>query len=263
MMENEVSYKPLIQDFTWSYSRIEAFKSCRWKFFLRYIRGWREEDMFYASYGSFMHKLIERYYREELTKDEMLTEFLSGYKDAVKGARPANVSSSSYIEKGLEYLQGFEPFPYKMLDVEKRIDFSVGNIPFTGIVDYIGSKDGELYIVDNKSRDLKPRSGRKKPTVKDKELDSMLRQLYIYAVGVEQVYGKLPKALCFNCFKNRQFIVEPFDKEKYEEAQQWVIDAVCEIEENMDWNSEYDYFQCNYLCGLHNKCEIYLDEMGW
>lgn len=264
MTEEIISYKPLIQDFVWSYSRIEAFKSCKWKFFLRYIREWNEEEMFYSSYGSFMHKIIEGFYNGELTKDEMLTEFLLRYSDEVKGTRPANIKSSSYIEKGVEYLKGFQPFPFNMVAVEKKIDFNIDGIPFTGIIDYLGEKDGDFYIVDNKSRDLKPRSKRAKPTIKDKELDEMLRQLYIYAVAVEQEYGKLPKALCFNCFKNRQFIIEPFDPKRYEEAKLWVTESVKEIEENLIWDDEdYDYFKCNYLCGLHNKCEIYLDEREW
>ena len=37
----------------------------------------------------------------------------------------------------------------------------------------MGEEDGYLVIVDNKSRDLKQRSKREKPTLKDKELDSM------------------------------------------------------------------------------------------
>jgi hypothetical protein len=91
----------------------------------------------------------------------------------------------------------------------------------------------------------------------------MLTQLYLYSIAVEQKYGKLPKALCFNCFKNQQFIVEPFDKKRYEEAKNWAVNAVHEIEENMVWDDkDFEYFQCNFLCGLHDKCEIYLDEWG-
>lgn len=259
-MVNDVIYKPLIQDFTWSYSRIDAFFSCKWKFFLRYIRGLQEDDTFFASYGSFMHRIIERFYSGNITKDEMVTEFVTRYRTYVKGHVPANVSGSSYIQKGIDYLRGFEPFPFNMVAVEKRFDFHIDGIPFTGIIDYLGEKDSELYIVDNKSRDLKPRSGRKVPTVKDKELDEMLTQLYLYSVAVEQEYGKLPAALCFNCFKNGQFIIEPFDMQKYEAAKQWAVDSVHIIEDNMEWDTDdADYFKCNYLCGLHDKCDIYLE----
>lgn len=264
-MDQEVSYKPVIQDFVWSYSRITSFLNCRWKFFMRYIRGWPETDQFYASYGSYIHKIIERFYRGELTKDEMPAEFLSGYKENVVGSRPPNASSASAIEKGLRYLNNFEPFPYKMIDVEKEVWFDIDGIPFHGCIDYIGEdEDGQLVIVDNKSRDLKPRSNRKKPTVKDRELDEMLKQLYIYAVAVKQIYGKYPAYLCFNCFKNGQFIVEPFDADKCEEAKEWAVNTIRMIEDNMEWDiDEYEYFKCNYLCGLNDRCEIFEEEKGW
>lgn len=260
---SDVSYKPIIEKFTWSFSRIQAYKSCKWKFFLRYIRGWRETKSFFSSYGSFMHELIERFYKGEIDQEEAVMEFLTRYKTEVRGQKPSNVSGLSYIEKALEYLKNLRPSPYEVIAVEKQFFFDIDGIPFTGIVDRIEDRDGKLYIIDNKSRDLKPRSGKKKPTVKDKELDEMLLQLYVYAIAVEKEFGKLPSALCFDCFKNGVFIEEPFDQDKFEEAKQWVIESVKEIEDNEDWDSsEFDYFQCNYLCGLHNKCEIYLEETG-
>lgn len=66
-------YKPLIDDMTWSYSRIEAFNDCPYRFFLRYIKRHKETDKFYASFGSFMHKLLEQYYKGELKQEDMVT----------------------------------------------------------------------------------------------------------------------------------------------------------------------------------------------
>lgn len=260
--DTDISYKPIIQDFVWSYSRISSFKSCKWQFYLKYIREWTERGQFFASYGSLMHSLIERYYTGELTQSEMVDEFLCNYQTQVSGDKPKNVSSASYVEKGLEYLRAFKPFPYEMLEVEKTIYFNVGDREFVGIVDYLGTdKDGNLYIVDNKSRDLKPRSNRKKPTKNDEILDEMLKQLYLYSIAIRQEYGKYPKALCFNCFKNRQFIVEPFDEEKLKEVRKWVLDTISEIEENEVWDDdEFDFYRCNYLCGFHDRCEIYNEE---
>ena len=67
----DVSYRPLIEDMTWSFSRIECFNDCPYRWFLRYIKKYPETPQFYSSYGSFMHKLIEQYYKGEITKDEM------------------------------------------------------------------------------------------------------------------------------------------------------------------------------------------------
>ena len=225
----EISYRPLIEGMKWSYSRLTSFEDCPYRWFLKYICKETEKPRFYSSYGTLMHKLIEQYYRGKLSKDEMLTQFLLNFSKKVQGERPSDTIVQKYITSGVDYLRNFKAFPFEMVDVEKRIDFDVHGIPFVGVIDYIGTKNGELYIIDNKSRDLKPRSKRKKPTVKDGELDEMLRQLYLYSAAVKQVYGMLPKALCFNCFKTGVFIEEPFDQEVYEGVIKWTVDLINEI----------------------------------
>lgn len=250
----EVSYLPLIEDMVWSYSRIESFNDCPYRFFLKYISKCKDADKFYASYGSFMHKLIENYYRGILSKDEMLTEFLTGFSKNVKGTRPQESTVQKYIRCGVEYLKGFQPFKYPMVEVEKRVEFEIEGLKFVGYIDYLGEENGEYYIIDNKSRDLKPRSNREKPTVKDKELDSMLRQLYIYSAAVKQEYGKFPKALCFNCFKSGVFIEEPFREEAYNEAISWVKRSVADIKSTDDFYPNREFFSCYYICGVSDDC---------
>lgn len=250
----EISYKPLIDEMTWSYSRLECFNDCPYRFFLKYIKDCKEKPQFYSSYGSFMHKLLEQYYRGELTKEEMQIKFLFNFSKEVQGIRPQDSTVKKYIEAGIEYLRGFKPFPFEMVDVEKEVHFNIGNYPFVGFIDYIGRKDGALYIVDNKSRDLKPRSGKAKPTVKDRELDEMLRQLYIYAAAVKQEYGEFPKSLCFNCFKSNTFIEEPFDEDRYNETIEWVEKSINDISECDDFYPCVEFFGCYYICGVSDDC---------
>lgn len=213
--------------------------------------------MFYSSYGSYMHRLIERYYRGDLSLDELPSAFLTGFQSNVLGDRPSPEIAASYVDKGLRYFKSFRPFDYKTVAVEKHLRFSVAGAGFRGIIDYIGEKDGELYIVDNKSRDLRPRSGRARPTQKDQELDEMLRQLYIYAAAVKSEYGRFPKALCFNCFKSGVFVSELFDIKAYEAAVAWAEALIGEIKDTTAFYPSVDYFACTYLCGLHDRCCYY------
>lgn len=253
----DISYRPLIEEMTWSYSRIKSFESCPYAWFMKYILEEEEQPMFYASYGKFIHKLIERYYRGELSKEEMPTAFLLGFSSEVEGERPPEETVRKYITLGKEYCQNFEPFPFETKGVEQELHFNIDGFNFVAFVDYIGERDGKLAIIDHKSRDLKPRSGRKKPTVKDQELDDMLRQLYLYAYGVEQVYGERPDILCFNCFKNSQFIEEPFNKTASEEALEWAKKNIGEIMEADSFHPYIDYYPCRYLCGFHDQCCFY------
>lgn len=253
-MMGEVNYLPLIEDMVWSYSRVSSFDDCPYRFYLKYISHCKEVDKFYATYGSFIHKLIERYYKEELTKDEMLEEFLTGFSENVRGVRPQESTVLKYIRMGADYLRGFKPFDFNMVAVEKKVKFEIDGIPFIGFIDYLGEKDGEYYIVDNKSRDMKPRSRRSKPTLKDKELDKMLRQLYLYSAAVKQEYGKFPKSLCFNCFRTGVFIEEPFQEEAYHEAIDWVKGVIDDIKSVEDFYPNREFFFCRYICGVSDDC---------
>lgn len=250
----EVSYRPLIEDMVWSYSRLEAFNDCPYRWFLKYIRHCKEADKFYASYGSFMHKLIEGFYKGTLTKEEMLNKFLTDFSKEVRGTRPQESTVKKYIQCGCEYLRGFKPFRFNMIDVEKRVEFDIDGIPFVGFIDYLGEEDGEYIIVDNKSRDLKPRSKRANPTVKDKELDSMLKQLYIYSAAVKNEYGKFPKLLCFNCFRTGIFIEEPFNEDAYNSAIEWAKKQVENIKDADDFYPNREFFSCYFICGVSDEC---------
>ncbi len=253
----EVNYAPLIGDMVWSYSRIKAFDDCPYRWYLKYIRRLKGKDMFFSDYGSFVHKLIELYYRGEKTPSQLCDMYLQEFKSRVKGHAPNKKVFENYFKSGLNYLKTLTPFPFNMIAVEKRVDFVMNGIPFVGYIDYLGEKDGEFYVVDNKSRTLKPRSTRIKPTRSDEELDEYLRQLYIYSAAVEQEYGKKPKCLCFNCFRGPVFITEPFQEQAYAASQKWLDESVARITAETDFRPDVEYFRCTHLCEMNGHCEYY------
>lgn len=250
----DISYRPLIEEMTWSYSRISSFEACPYAWFMKYILEEEERPTFYASYGKFIHSLIERCCRGDLTREELPTAFLLGFSSEVQGERPNSEIVRKYISLGTEYFRSFDGFPYAMKGVEEELFFDAGGLHFHAFLDFVGERDGKLIVLDHKSRDLKPRSNRKKPTVKDQELDDMLRQLYLYAYGVKQKYGEFPSLLCFNCFKNRQLIEEPFSETACAEALDWAKRTTEEIADEEDFRPYMDFFHCKYLCGFHDSC---------
>lgn len=247
----DMIYRPLIEGMRWSYTRVHSFAQCKYGWFLKYIHGSKKEDRFYASYGTFMHKLIELYNRRMFTANELQGIFLNRFSKDVKGDRPSDSVVSKYIHAGVEYFKDLKPYPFRIIAVEERIDFEIDDIRLVAVVDAIGlDEDGEYIIVDNKSRDLRPRSKRAKPTKNDTDLDEMLRQLYIYAEAVRYKYGKYPKKLCFNCFKSRTFVEEPFQKERLDEAVSWLKDQVEGIKSEEEFlpNPEYFFLQVSVRC---------------
>ena len=253
----DIILSPIIDDIVWSYSNLTCFEDCRYRWFMQYITKTEQEDRFYASFGSFIHKIIEAYYKKSITKEQMKLMFLKGFRTEVTGFRPSEKIVDSYIQKLLSYFENFEEFPYEMVAVEDRIYFNINGNSFVSIVDYIGrDTDGGLVIIDNKSRDLKQRSKRKKPTAYDLILDDMLKQLYLYSAAVKEKYGDFPKKLCFNCFKNGAFIEEKFNPDEYQKTIDWVESVIQEIK-NVTMNDFYPdmmFFKCMNICGFSSEC---------
>lgn len=247
-------YESIIDGMTWSYSRLEAFESCRYGWYLKYMRDVKDDPGFYTSYGSFFHALLEGYYKGELPKSEMKSRFLSGFSTCVTGKRPSADIVGKYIKDGVCYLESFTPIDLNIIAVEKEVSYGIGELSFTGFIDILGERDGRYYIVDHKSRNLKPRSNRPSPTLKDAELDKMLRQLYLYSAAVKEEYGEFPAELCFNCFRTGVYIKEMFCIQDFNKTVEWANKTVDKIKKERDFPPTVDYFYCKFLCGVRHEC---------
>ena len=249
-----ISYRPLLEDMVWSYSRIGCFHDCPYRFFLKYIDQSQETPLFYSSYGKFMHKILEQYYNGELKREDMKTKFLFDFKKEVLGDRPPRNTVAKYVSDGVRYLDAFRPFPCKTVAVEQKLPFEIGGVPFVCVIDYIGEDEDGLCVIDHKSREMKQRSGRSKPTKTDADLDTMLRQLYLYSAAVKERYGVFPKKLCFNAFRSGQLITENFSDAAYFDAVEWAKKSVNGIIEEDDFYPRVEFFSCLYLCGFRGEC---------
>ncbi|WP_303744060.1 PD-(D/E)XK nuclease family protein, partial [uncultured Duncaniella sp.] len=155
-------------------SRIKAFTDCPYRWYLKYIRhpGQHGKPMFFSDYGSFVHELIAAYYSGEKTAEQVHMEYLTGFNDHVLGRAPNSKVFANYFVSGSQYLKSIRPSENEVIAVEQKVETSVTGTPFVGYIDRIDrDKDGALLVIDNKSRTLKPRSGRTKPTKADEELD--------------------------------------------------------------------------------------------
>lgn len=230
----EVNYAPLIDDMVWSYSRIKAFEDCPYRWYLKYIKKFHGKDMFFSSYGTFMHKLIELYHKGEKTPRQIVDMYLQDFKTEVVGRAPNRKVFSSYFTGGLQYLKALQPFPYGMVGVEKKVDFVINGIPFVGYIDFLGEKDGDLYVVDNKSRILKPRSSRAKPTKADEELDAY----------IQTHFSIFPPSLCFDILKEIAFRFK------------WYTDIVAEPTHFLKFNQHQVDLRVHSSCDLDDIISV-------
>lgn len=256
----EVSYEPLIRDMVWSHSRIKAFDDCPYRWYLKYVRypKAKKKEMFFANYGKFVHELIASFYSGEKSREELEAEYLRDFRAHVKAYAPNRTVFKNYFVDGLNYIRRLQKPKNKVLSVENKVEFQIGNIPMIGYIDRLEEdQDGRILVIDNKSRTLKPRSHRSKPTKTDEELDQYLRQLYLYSIPVQDQFGKPPDKLCFDCFRSQLFIEEPFNEMASENAKQWVKDRVDEIAVETEFRPNMEYFKCRHLCEMQDYCDYF------
>lgn len=259
----DISYEPVIRDMTWSYSRVKTFEMCPYMWYLKYIQKLPAKNLFFSSYGSFVHELLEQYYKGELAHDQLLFNYLTGFRSHVIEAAPNAQIFSKYFQDGVVYFKEFKPVPYKPVGVEERIDGDIDGLKCTGFIDFMSEDDDGIVIIDNKSRQLKPRSNRPKPLKSDIELDQYYIQLYLYAKLVEQKYQKPISCLGFNCFRCKPpLIMEPYVQEKSDFAVNWLKENVARITKETDFNPDMDYFKCKHLCDMQDQCEYYQMTFG-
>ena len=254
----------LIEEMPWSWSRLTAFDDCRYGWYLKYILGCEPDKRgFFSGYGSLIHEILELYLSGKASKEALAGYYLNRFREATEGDVPKQDMKLNYFEDGLDYVKNLKPLPFQPIAVEKRFRANLNGKKLVGIIDLLcKDDDGNLVILDHKSRRLKPRSKRKTPTETDKELDQYLRQLYVYAFPVFVELREFPKKLVFNCFRDRRLITEQFDSKKFDETMQWVTDKIDEISENEDFTPNIDYFKCKYLCDMKEHCEYYQANFG-
>ena len=245
-----------IDSMTWSYSRIGSYLKCPYQFYMKYICGLEEAPMFFSSFGSFFHSLLAGYYSGQLSKSDAETKYLLGYSEETQGDAPSYDMRLSFFEQGRDAIASISPIPGQVMDVEQFVKFDVGDRPFIGFVDLVyKSKDGALVIMDHKSTALKPRSKRQKPTLTDQNLDSYLRQLYLYSIPIQAKYGQYPDFLEFNCYRTGVVIREQFQKAALDETCSWALQTIDQIAQEKDWNPNLDWWQCHFICGYCDQCE--------
>lgn len=252
-----MNYSYILSNSTYSYSRIKCFCQCKYAFLLKYVLGYEEEKNFFSEFGSLMHTCIEKFLSKELDKDEIIVYYMTEFSKQITHPALSHKIYENYFNSGLEYLKNLD-FKYKdFAGIEKKVNFKVGDYDFVGFIDCVATDDTDLCIIDHKSKILKPRSHRQKPTVSDKELDDFLKQLYLYSIPMKEEFGRFPDKLEFNCFRDNSWISEDFDIKKYDETQKWALDTIEEIINETTWSPNCDYFYCKNLCGLHEECEYY------
>lgn len=249
-------FSHIIDDMTWSFSRLDSFEQCPYEWVSSYIYDEPERGIFFTQFGSCIHLVSAQYLSGEIEKDMLRSKYVSEFSEMCDGYFPSRKIKSDRFQEGLSYFSSplstlFDLDKRKILGVEERFEITLGDVPFNGVIDLI-SEDGGLVITDHKSSNIRPPSGRKKPTQYDIEREQKTRQLYVYAQAIKEKYGQYPDRLEFNCYRVPQIISIPFNQKDMDATVLWANDRAREISACDYFRPNVDFFYCKFLCDLES-----------
>lgn len=224
-----------------SFSSVKLFEQCPYAFYLKYIEGHQEKPNVYAMFGSFVHHILERYFKSELCAFELADVFEAEYSQNVTEKFQFYNIYKSFYNKTLDYLKHFEGINGEIVGVEEKLETKFGDYDFIGYADLIMRDDKGLFIVDHKSH-----AAFKSKT----EREEYFKQLYLYAECIKRKYGEYPYKLVFNMFRVPQMETEIFSASQSKKSVDWFQNSVSKILLHTDWDCVINDWYCGNLCGF-------------
>lgn len=250
----------VLDQMVWSFSRIQSFENCKHEWYLNYIEEASEDKRsnIFAEFGTFCHKILQKYLQFELEKEELLPYYEEYFDDEVTSIclMKGDMYSKLY-EVGHDYFShiNIEREKLDIIGVEQEIVDTIGRYKVKGIIDLLYKEGDEYVIMDHKSARSPLTKGGKIQKNSIAKMEEYKRQLYLYAHLVQKKYGKFPKYLEWNFFRDNQMYRIEFKYREYIESLKWVQSVIEQIYEERKFAPHQDYFYCNHLCDFRTVCQ--------
>lgn len=250
----------LLDQMVWSFSRLQLFNSCKYEWYLHYIEDNCEDKSsnVYAEFGSFCHEILRKYFDYELEKHELadyydeyfddnVTSFCFSKTDVVGNLRVA----------GHDYFKNIniDRDKIKIICVEQLYTSDIDKYKFKGIIDLLYQEGDDYILLDHKSARSPLTKGGKIQKSQQKKFDDYKRQLYLYSKFVKEQYGKFPKYLEWNFFRDDKIYRIEFNEDDYNESIKWAKETIEAIYDEDSFKPSTDFFYCSNLCDYRVICK--------
>lgn len=244
---------------TYSFSKISMFHTCKYAYFLTYLKHLKGIDNCFALYGTLVHSIMERYAKSQLGLWDLPKIFEIEFADVVNMPFPESKYCKNmkelYFNQGFDFLSSFLGYDdYNILGVEENFEIKIDDWLLTGVIDLIyEDTDGKLIILDYKS----------KSKFKNKdEQQKYARQLYLYSIYIKDKYGRFPDKLIFWTFRKQKKIEIMFNYDEYLESLTWAKFTVNQIRNESSYLPSKDEFYCKNLCNHRLYCNELIKKGG-
>ena len=244
--------------FPFSYSSASAFDTCKYSFKLTYMEKKNRAKNFFSDYGSFIHAIIEMYFRGELDIFTMSGYYEEHYYEWVVSKPPPfqKTMAEGFYKKGLEFFDGFcfDKDDYELLMLEEKVVGEVGGFHFVVKPDMVlkEKKTGKIILMDVKTANPYKPNGKldiKKVTPYAKQL-----ALYAYFIEIDLNIKIDEKIIWFTKSGNFENVTSLVSNE---EALAWFKETVGKIFDEEKWEHDLSSaFFCDFLCSVRMDCEF-------
>lgn len=258
-----MNYSDILDDMTWSFSRLHSWEQCPYAFYLKYIEKREGESNYYASNGKCMHEVFEAILKNKITLDECTTFYADNYELICETTKQSTMDST--YEKCMDYLcviQEIDLGKYEIIGVELKLDFKIEKYKFVGYADLVvrNKENGEVILVDHKQA---THFLKKDGSPLKSQLNNYLsykKQMYMYCKGLKETLGIKVDKIVWHHFKdNGELTIIPFENKEYEETMRWATDTIEQIKNDREFINKSSFVMCSSLCDYRNDCE-YQDE---
>jgi len=229
-----------------SYSRLDCFKSCEYKYKLKYInKNYTNDSSLALRIGTILHLGLEYKYLKKYKNEEILDLIYKGCieegeevigLDKLKDEYPFEWEEEDKF--GRTYDEKIELYKYRLLeDIEKDWECIGCEVPFDilfenkaiihGFIDRVDRHKitADIRVVDYKSS--------KKPYDK-KELATPL-QMYVYALACKEMYGKFPSKFIYDMIligEKQEAMTKGWEKRGYTALSKLINNLIVHNENN-------------------------------
>lgn len=175
-------------DRLWSWSRINCFRTSPYEYFLRYVKGVKEDrqDCIYGAVGGMCHEILEKLYTNKIKHEDMAESFediwtvaydISKLKFDRNDEEKNEKIGSKYYENLKHFFSNHSMLKHKPA-IEKFVKIRIGEDVFQGYIDCcFKDDDGNFNIVDFKTSTI----------YKGSKAENECGQLVLYAIALNQM----------------------------------------------------------------------------
>ncbi|EJB77729.1 hypothetical protein HPHPA27_0362 [Helicobacter pylori Hp A-27] len=251
------------KDFSFSASSLNAFLTCKRRFYYHYIKRFKEspKDENNSAVGSLLHELLKEAYKKD-KNPYALEERLIWLLETRKNITPKERLDTLIALKKIQafYLKEKERFnaKIKILDLEKSFETTIQGVVFKGRIDRIDkTADNEIILLDYKFKnDLKldNMSEKQRKSLSPIEIAQISTdyQMAIYAFALKNLGYKEPiKAFFYDLRKGE--LLEEDELTLQAKMDHLEFSLIPKLKQEIDFEKTLEVKDCEY-CSFKDMC---------